>query len=408
MQCFNGANTFQAFPAHLEQMKKKVAALSAQEMDKTDREAWIDYFYAEFQIEPIVMYLESKDIDIREQTVQAYNTWFRVGRMGPEYIDMPGYRVACKVPFSGDPELFELRPNPFTLDSFEVDGIEKPGKDGIGYLILGHDFVQRDASAEGIEAHFEQRISAIQSEAEKVNIEARRFNEGLRDAVENAVDERIRQIDKLADIKRSLNIPLNRVEGAPSAKPVRLKKRKLSFSRPTPNATHETAYCISDADYEAINTIIDDCGSLMEQAPESFSSLNEEQLRDYLRGMLGTHYDNVTGETFRNKGKTDIHIPFEGHVAYIAECKIWHGRKAFLAALEQLFSYTTWRDTKVSVIVFNKDNKSFDKVAEEIQGALDDRSAQVERKSHSLWSCKIQASDERVMYVVVHAFNLRP
>ena len=407
MQCFNGAHTFQAFPAHLKRMKEKVSGLSAQEMDKTDREAWIDYYCAEFQIDPIVMYPESKTVDIEEKVVQEYNTWSQVSRMEPKYFDRPGYRVTCKVPFSGDPGLFELQPNPHTLDSFEVDRIEKPGNDGIGHLVLSHELMQRDASAEGIEAHFEQRINAIRSEVEKVNIEARRFNEGLRDAVENAVDERIRQIDKLADIRRGLNIPLNRVKGAPYAKPVSLKKRKLSFSRPTPNATHEAAHSISDADYEAINTIIGDCGSLMEQAPESFASLNEEQLRDYLRGMLGTHYDNVTGETFRNKGKTDIHIPFGDHVAYIAECKIWHGRKAFLSALEQLFSYTTWRDTKVSVIVFSKENKNFEKVLEEIQTALDERSVQVERKTHSLWSCKIQAPDERVMHVVVQAFNLR-
>ena len=407
MQCFNGAHTSRAFPAHLESMKKKVAELSAQEMDKTDRDAWIDYFFAEFQIDPVVMYTEAKENDIEEKTVQEYNTWHPIDRRSPKYLDRPGYRVTCKVPFSGDSALFELQPNPHTLASFEVEQIVKPGNDGIGYLVLSHELAQRDASTEGIEAHFKERINAIQSEVEKVNIEAMRFNDTLRDKVEKAVDERIQQIDKLANIRRGLNIPLKRIDGSPYAKPVPLKKRKLSFSRPTPNAAYEIAYSISDADYEAINKIIGDCGALMEQTPGSFSSLNEEQLRDHLRSTLGTHYDNVTGETFRNKGKTDIHIPFEGHVAYIAECKIWHGRKAFLSALEQLFSYTTWRDTKVSVIVFNKDNKNFDKVAEEIQVALDERSAQVERKLRSLWSCKIQALDERVMHVVVHAFDLR-
>ena len=286
MQCFNGAHTFQAFPSHLKRMKEKVSGLSAQEMDNTDREAWIDYYCAEFQIDPIVMYPESKTVDIEEKVVQEYNAWSQVSRMEPKYFDRPGYRVTCIVPFSGDPGLFELQPNPHTLDSFEVDRIEKPGNDGIGHLVLSHELMQRDASAEGIEAHFEQRINAIRSEVEKVNIEARRFNEGIRDAVENAVDERIRQIDKLADIRRGLNIPLNRVKGAPYAKPMSLKKRKLSFSRPTPNATHEAAHSISDADYEAINSIIGDCGSLMEQAPESFASLDEEQLRDYLRGKL--------------------------------------------------------------------------------------------------------------------------
>ena len=123
--------------------------------------------------------------------------------------------------------------------------------------------------------------------------------------------------------------------------------------------------------------------------------------------MLGTHYDNVTGETFRNRGKTDIHIPFGDHVAYIAECKIWHGPKAFLAAIEQLFSYTTWRDTKVSVIVFNKENKSFENVLQGIKAALDEHAALVRDIRRGQWNCEIQNNDdERVMHVTVQAFNL--
>lgn len=95
-------------------------------------------------------------------------------------------------------------------------------------------------------------------------------------------------------------------------------------------------------------------------------------------------------------------------MAYIAECKIWHGRKAFLAAIDQLFSYTTWRDTKVSVIVFNKDIKSFEAVLDAIQGALDEVSVQQEgRPKHSQWYCKIQnKNDERIMHVTVQVFDL--
>ncbi|GAA0830467.1 hypothetical protein [Bifidobacterium pullorum] len=407
MNCFNGAYAFQAFPAHLKAMKKKIAELSAKEMDSTDRDAWVDYFCSEYEIDLVVMYPESKDIDISEKTVQEYNTWYQISRDEPKFFDRPGYKVTCKVPFSGDPGLFELQPNPHTMGAYEVDRIIKPGKDGIGYLVLSYELLERDASAEGIEAHFSQEIGAIHTEVEKVNTEARRFNETIRGEVEKAIDERIRQVDKFARIRQGLNIPLNRVEGAPMARPVPLPKRKLCFSKPVPNTRGEVSCSITDVDYEAINAVISDCGALMEQAPSSFSSLDEEQLRDYLRGMLGTHYDNVTGETFRNRGKTDIHIPFGDHVAYIAECKIWHGKKAFLSAIEQLFSYSTWRDTKVSVIIFNKENKSFENVLESIQGALDEHAIRARSIKRGQWYCEIQnAEDERVMHVTVQAFNL--
>ena len=407
MQCFSGAHTFEAFPAHLNKMKAKVAGLSANEMDSTDRDAWVDYYCALFEIDPIVIYPECKEIDIEEKTLQEYNTWYHLDLSERKYFDRPGCRATCKVPFSGDPGLLELQPNPHTLARFEVDRIVKPGDDGIGALLLVYELFQRDATSEGIDGHFNEEISAIIAEAEKVNAEARQFNESLREIVEHEVNQRIQQLDKLAAIKQGLNIPLNRVKDAPMAMPMPLPKKKLAFSKPKPNKSNETMCSISDVDYETINAVIGECGAVMEQAPASFASLSEEQLRDYLRGMLGTHYDNVTGETFRNRGKTDIHIPFGNRVAFIAECKIWHGQKAFMKAIEQLFSYTTWRDTKVSVVVFNKENKNFDGVLGGIGNALEENVISVKRNKDAVWTCKVQDPvDERVMHVTVQAFNL--
>ena len=124
--------------------------------------------------------------------------------------------------------------------------------------------------------------------------------------------------------------------------------------------------------------------------------------------VLNTPYENATGETFRNHGKTDIHIPLENHSSYIAECKVWHGKKKFLDAIEQLFSYTTWRDTKVSVIVFNKEVSDFQKVLSGIQEALDERAIGVGKLGgHTMWSCRIQNNEDgRIMHATVHAFNL--
>jgi hypothetical protein len=37
---------------------------------------------------------------------------------------------------------------------------------------------------------------------------------------------------------------------------------------------------------------------------------------------------------------------------FIAECKWWGGPKAFAEAIQQLYGYSTWRDTKLAVVMF--------------------------------------------------------
>lgn len=406
MRCFNGNLTNDAFKAYQQQMREEVASLTAGKMDNTDRDAWVDYYCSKYEIECLTIYPDSAEFDLGEKKIQVYNQWSRMVPYEPEYYEVSGFRATCKVAYTGDPVLFELTPMIHTLNAFEADRIMRPDEDGVGYLVLGYEVTQREASAEGIRAHFKSEIDAFITEAERVNKEAQSFNDALRKAVEEAVDKRVGELDKFATIRQGLNLPLNRVEGAPMAKPIALPRKKLTFSIPSPTS-QGPSYCIGDADYKHITDVIDGCCSMMEQAPCSYATFEEEQLRDHILSVLNTHYENATGETFRRKGKTDINVPFEGHAAYIAECKIWHGQKAFLAAINQLFSYTTWRDTKVSVIIFNKKNKNFEIVLNAIQSALSEVSMQSKRQKHSQWHCTIQnKADERVMHVTVQAFDL--
>jgi hypothetical protein len=74
---------------------------------------------------------------------------------------------------------------------------------------------------------------------------------------------------------------------------------------------------------------------------------------------------SATGETFNFQGKTDILIQVEGKKIFIAECKFWKGEKSFLATLDQLLSYLSWRDTKAAVIMFNR-NADFSAVLAKI------------------------------------------
>ena len=405
--CFQGNLASDAFRARGEQMEETVSGLSAKRMDQTDRDAWVDYFVSEYEIEPLELYPDSIEIELDEKTVRVYNPMAKMLPYQSEYVDKPGIRATCRVAFTGDPALFQLAPSTYSLSElYEYDRIDGPDSEGIGYLHLSYELPQDGASAEGIRSHFGSEVRAFKLAADRVSADAWRFNVSLREIVEHAVDRRIGEIGKLATIRQGLNLPLNRVDGVPMARPIPLKKKRLAFSEPRTSA-EGSCWSIGDDDYATITDIIDGLGATMEATPKAYCFLNEEQLRCHLLGVLNTHYENATGETFRNHGKTDIYIPFDNHAAYIAECKCWHGKKAFLGAIEQLFSYTTWRDTKVSVIVFNKTTANFERLLSEVDTALSEEAISVRRSKLSQWTCKIQdKQDERVMHVTVQAFNL--
>jgi hypothetical protein len=94
--------------------------------------------------------------------------------------------------------------------------------------------------------------------------------------------------------------------------------------------------------------------------------MEEEDIRQHFLVQLNGHYEGqATGETFNYEGKTDILIRAEGKNIFIAECKFWRGPKGFTDTIDQILGYTSWRDTKAAILVFNR-NKNLSSVLEKI------------------------------------------
>ena len=149
------------------------------------------------------------------------------------------------------------------------------------------------------------------------------------------------------------------------------------------------------------------CGTTMEKTARTYYANNEEELRDHLLATLNTHYEAATGETFRKLGKTDILIEFESKAAFIGECKIWHGEKMFQDAVQQTFNYSTWRDSKVSVIIFNKENHSFQSVLSKIQDWVNKNTVSHTQSETNAWNCKYHRKDMNVdVRLTILAFDL--
>ena len=110
------------------------------------------------------------------------------------------------------------------------------------------------------------------------------------------------------------------------------------------------------AEYEYILSVISNMVLVMERSPSAFRDMGEEHLRQHFLVPLNAHYEGqATGETFNYKGKTDILIRSEGRNIFIAECKFWTGPSGLGDALDQLLGYTSWRDTKAALLIFNRD-----------------------------------------------------
>jgi len=126
----------------------------------------------------------------------------------------------------------------------------------------------------------------------------------------------------------------------------------------------------SEADYEAILSNLTNMATVMERNPASFVGMEEEDFRNHFLVQLNGQYrGQATGETFNNKGKTDILIRVDGKNIFIAECKFWRGPESMSEALTQLLGYTTWRDKTIALLVFNR-NKDFSAVLEKIQSTV--------------------------------------
>jgi hypothetical protein len=108
----------------------------------------------------------------------------------------------------------------------------------------------------------------------------------------------------------------------------------------------------------------------MERSPGTYADKNEEDRRQFILATLNTHYQGqAAAEAFNVTGKTDILILHDSQNLFIGEVKFWSGASGFTSAIDQLFNYTAWRDTKLALIVFVRE-KGLSEIIEKAKDAL--------------------------------------
>jgi hypothetical protein len=144
------------------------------------------------------------------------------------------------------------------------------------------------------------------------------------------------------------------------------RERRPVVARPSAGAPFEPQPELDGAMYDRIITIIGDMALVMEQSPRAFRDMREEDLRQHFLVQLNGHFEgSATGETFNYDGKTDILIRERGRNVFIAECKFWDGPASLTRTIDQILGYSSWRDTKTAIVLFNR-NKNLTEVLAKI------------------------------------------
>lgn len=302
----------------------------------------------QFKIDVPSLKEDAIQVDQQEATVDVTGDPNRMifDRSQPFY--MKGTEITFFVPFEGDANLFSFRPNQLTLSAVRANVRE--GELAFSYTRLDHD-------AQAAQRDFQSDLTFVRTHLEIQRNQVKQYNENLRSKIYALVAERRERLLKSQGMVAALGYPMRRRADAPTTYVAPNVRRKAAIARPAaagkpfrPEPTLEMA------EYEHILEIMSNMVHVIERSPEAFKGMREEDLRQHFLVQLNGQYEGqATGETFNFQGKTDILIRAEGRNIFIAECKFWKGPESLRDAIDQLLGYATWRDTKVALLIFNRD-----------------------------------------------------
>uniref|UniRef100_B0T920 Uncharacterized protein n=1 Tax=Caulobacter sp. (strain K31) TaxID=366602 RepID=B0T920_CAUSK len=339
---FYGKSGMAAFQGQVSVAGEAVDKLAEDRLLNTDVEALVDYFVQLHHVEVPVILADQITVSEHERDIQVYSHWKET------VITVPGTAFDFEIPFTGEADVFKLQPN--TYDTAPPQG-EVRGQT-IHFSIAGRDLKQDE-----IRQTFEQTRAAI----ERYLGWHRELWAGLDAQVAMAVRARIEQRrarlltqKSLAAGLADLGVKLKEKSGDPKTYAAPAVKKKIAPTLPPMRPSGPPDPTLDKGQFQDILRLISGAGRSIEQSSSRTRDLGEEALRDMLLVPLNAHFGQATGEAFNYSGKTDILIRHQGGNLFVAECKIWNGDKHYLAAIDQLLGYLTWRDTKAALIVFNR------------------------------------------------------
>lgn len=343
----------------------KIESLTNDEIMSNSLDILANNIFEEFYIVPINLAQEdvSKRSVIQKKITRYIDPIFR-DFSGRESVEVDGVCASFYYPYTGEKDLFKCQASTFTTGGYPDIRIEND------YVVLDIERTLKEMQGKDAKQHFqsilETKLNDIKRGISFVNTDVNSFNARLKNEITNALVEKKNKVSAFYSIAEMIEVPIEKKEYAKTH--ISVDRRNIvpiTHKYPT-----ESTYAIKDSDYDDILSSIKHTATTYERTPASYKFMQEEDLRNTLLAALNGIYEgSATGETFRNKGKTDICIEMKNRAAFVAECKIWTGSKCVNNAIWQLDDYLTWRDCKTALILFVR-KKDFFSILDKTHEAL--------------------------------------
>lgn len=364
MKPFNTYELRAVLQGHKQRVIDKIEKYTNDEIMANNIDVLVENIYQEFFIEPVEIFDEDfSKRRVEQKKIMKYLDSFDRSFYGHDSVMIDGVELSFFYPYIGDSKLFECQASTFSLSGYP----EIILKSDVMCLQISKTLqeMNREGSKEEIEKNLAHQLKSITDAIGYANNDVNAFNSSLRADARGLIEKRRSKVQAFFDISTMFQVPIEKTEHAKTHLPL---TRRISPI--TKKYQSESYYTISDKDYIDIISSLKHICSTYERTPSSYKSLQEEDLRNTLLAALNSSYlGRATGETFRNHGKTDICIEADDRAAFVAECKMWTGKKAVSKAIYQLDSYLTWRDCKTALICFVR-RKDFLSITETLEATL--------------------------------------
>lgn len=359
---FTGADWHSVDLHQRQQMVAEIEKIDPDRLLNTSVDDLALYFSEKYKIDVPALDEENLTVDQREKQIDVSRDPNRyiTDRSRPFYIT--GSEIEVEIPFTGEAEAFKIQPNPYTLS---------PPRASVRGNLLTFAIVGTNLEAAQVRAEIERTVREVQSYLTNLRNNVAGLNGQLQGEARTVIEARRNKLLANRNTVASLGFKMKERQNAPKTYvPAEVRKKISPVMPPASSAPYKPEPTLGQNDYEHILGVMQGMTQVMELSPSAFHDVDEEALRSHFLVQLNGHYQGqATGETFNYEGKTDILVRSEGRNIFIAECKFWSGPKKLAETIDQLLGYSSWRDTKTAVVVFNR-NRDFSKVLAAIPDAV--------------------------------------
>ena len=383
MSIFSGSHLYEYFNKHCGAIERKIQSYDYRQLKD----------FSAVDIESIVNYyrLTNVSVDFDKATKRVengkdeiYNYDSQIFDDLPKYVNAKGKRITIFAPINGDWSLFKysLGEQGFEMMNYhdknykDIDITEDPSLNthGLSFTIfITDDEIKNKTNDEIVNLIKNKEKSFVQTTLLKIhrlNSMINDFNNKLPSIVDNYIKTKINDDSSLELVSDAIGVEIHsKVSTQSEGSKIEILPKKADIL--LPDRKKYDGYYLDKNNYSAIISTIRNHLTATESNPRAIQVLkNEELIRDTILWALNANYFVAKGETFRNKGKTDILISFNDKSVFVAECKIWKGKQYLEDGIDQMLGYTTWRDSKMAIIIFNLENVDYSHVCSEVKNSV--------------------------------------